>query len=442
MLAGQMDQDTAGSITAEPVQLEADARWQLIQRIAESGSFQKSSRLPALLRYLARCTILGDRQGLSEQSIGRAVFNKRQDYTPTEDSSVRVYIRQLRIRLREFYLSEAQAETVVVDVPKGGYALSFTPVQQVSVDRPELTTAEPVPLPNTPKQNRTKRLPFFLIPALTLAFLVCAAGWLFTATRQNRPELTWPLNLVVSERSQTTVVLADVGYSLRLLGDKQVALDRYIDRSYLKDVIPEHMDKGEARLIHYLAASHITSIADANAAATISVLASPYTRNLVIRSARDLNSSDLTRGNLIFVGARTSNPWVELYDDALDFQVVEDLASGGRFIRNRHPQPGEQATYAVPGSTGTSGEDFAILALIPNRSGNGSVLLLQGIRLEGTEAALKLLQNEDLSAELRRMLTAANHRQMPTYFQALIHARSIAGAPVSVEFVSARPIPK
>jgi hypothetical protein len=76
---------------------------------------------------LARCTILGDRIALTEQNIGKAVFQKGKDYEPTEDSSVRVYMRQLRIRLHEFYREPGESGTMIVDVPKGGYFLSFTP---------------------------------------------------------------------------------------------------------------------------------------------------------------------------------------------------------------------------------------------------------------------------------------------------------------------------
>lgn len=65
-----------------------DDRLQLIERITQSEAFQKSSRLPVLLRYLAERTLANDRAGLTEQAIGQAVFGKPRDFHPTEDSSV------------------------------------------------------------------------------------------------------------------------------------------------------------------------------------------------------------------------------------------------------------------------------------------------------------------------------------------------------------------
>ncbi|MEG9434534.1 hypothetical protein, partial [Terriglobus sp. ADX1] len=58
----------------------------------------------------------------------------------------------------------------------------------------------------------------------------------------------WPLNLVVDSQRPTTVVLADVSYVLRLLGDRPVTLDAYADRTYMKGLIPENASRGELSL--------------------------------------------------------------------------------------------------------------------------------------------------------------------------------------------------
>ncbi|MEK6398178.1 MAG: hypothetical protein V4734_08840, partial [Terriglobus sp.] len=108
--------------------------WHLVERIANSEAFQKSSRLPALLRYLSACTLQGDRAGLTEQAIGRAVFEKTTDFNPTEDSSVRVYVRQLRLRLYEYFQSTGADERTIIEIPKGGYALAFHPRHVLPVE--------------------------------------------------------------------------------------------------------------------------------------------------------------------------------------------------------------------------------------------------------------------------------------------------------------------
>ena len=79
-------------------ELNANPRWQLIERIVASPSFQKSARIRDLLRYMAEQTLKGQVADLTEHRIGSAVFGKPRDYSVVEDSSVRVHVRQLRLR--------------------------------------------------------------------------------------------------------------------------------------------------------------------------------------------------------------------------------------------------------------------------------------------------------------------------------------------------------
>src|ERR1700733_7609935 len=114
-------------------ELQADSRWELVQRIVRTAPFQKSSHLPALLVYLAKNTIHGHLNALTERHIGTAVFGKPIGYSPAEDSSVRVHVRQLRLRLHEYFAREGRDEPMRVDVPKGSYELVFENAYNSSV---------------------------------------------------------------------------------------------------------------------------------------------------------------------------------------------------------------------------------------------------------------------------------------------------------------------
>ena len=110
--------------------LRTDIRWQLIERITASPPFQKSTRLRDLLRFMAERTIHGQPQDLTEHRIGSAVFGKPQDYSVVEDSSVRVHVRQLRLKLHEYFDGEGRDETCIVEIPKGAYTTVFRTVEQ------------------------------------------------------------------------------------------------------------------------------------------------------------------------------------------------------------------------------------------------------------------------------------------------------------------------
>lgn len=418
--------------------LSSDPRWEVANRIANSESFLKSTRLPKLLLYLAQHTISGDRNKLTEQVIGQAVFGKRQYFDPSEDSSVRVNVRQLRLKLHEYYQDPGLDEDMIVSLPKGGYAVDF------SLRRAPYET-HAAPLTSTLVEHETKNISFNRVLAgaslvLLLAVVVCAIGW-HQSISTREATTPWPLSSVLHRGQPTTLVLADASTSLRMLGDQELTLDGYIDHRYLEPILPKHMTDREERLFHYLDSTRITSEADANAAAILSSLAGPLSDYLTIRSARDLNVNDLSHGDFIFLGSKTSNPWVELAESHLNFQVFEDGPLGGRYIVNRHPQAGEQRTYQSS-SLGTlaSGDDYAVIALVPAKTGNGSWLLFEGIRMEGTNAAASLIKTAAGRSKMESKLKSMTGGKLPRYFEALLRAQSVAGATMEVDIVATRSI--
>ena len=109
-------------------ELKTDARWQLIERITASPSFQKSARLRDLLRFMAERSIHGQPQDLTEHRIGSAVFGKAKDYSVVEDSSVRVHVRQLRLKLHEYFDGEGRGRNLHRrDSKRGLYTTCFAP---------------------------------------------------------------------------------------------------------------------------------------------------------------------------------------------------------------------------------------------------------------------------------------------------------------------------
>src|SRR6202171_5840792 len=120
--------------------LLTDKRWQRVQRIVSSPPFQKSTRLRDLLQFVTEQTIHGNAHELTEQHIGNALFHKPSDYSPLEDSSVRVHARQLRLKLHEYFNEDGRNESLILEIPKGAYAPAFRRV-------PKIPSPPPVDLP-------------------------------------------------------------------------------------------------------------------------------------------------------------------------------------------------------------------------------------------------------------------------------------------------------
>jgi len=112
----------AGNVSVVKVQLESELasypRWQLVERVVSSRAFQKSNRLRDLLRHLAERSLRNHTEELTEHQIGQAVFGKSPDYSPNEDSSVRVHARQLRLNSTNILTTKAAANPSSSKSPK------------------------------------------------------------------------------------------------------------------------------------------------------------------------------------------------------------------------------------------------------------------------------------------------------------------------------------
>jgi hypothetical protein len=90
--------------------------------------------------------------------------------------------------------------------------------------------------------------------------------------------------------------------------------------------------------------------------------------------------------------------------------------------------------------TGSSGEDYATISLLPLANGRGSVLILQGLQQEGTEAAGLFLADASNRQKLQEALGFSGSPTQPVYFEALIRTRAVAGAPNATSIVATRVI--
>src|SRR5437899_599132 len=118
-------------------------RWRLVERIVSSQPFQKSARLRDLLLYISERTIHGHAHDLTEQHIGKSLYHKPSDYSPLEDSSVRVHARQLRLKLHEYFDGVGRDEGLILEIPKGSYAPTFRVARAVET-APAAVVIEPV----------------------------------------------------------------------------------------------------------------------------------------------------------------------------------------------------------------------------------------------------------------------------------------------------------
>jgi adenylate cyclase len=118
---------------------DAEVRAQ-VERILTSESFSQAARSSRFLRYVVDETLAGRGERLKGYTLAVEVFDRPADFDAQTDPLVRVEAGRVRRRLVEYYARAGRADPVVVELPRGGYAVvcSYAPAS-TSVEAPATT---------------------------------------------------------------------------------------------------------------------------------------------------------------------------------------------------------------------------------------------------------------------------------------------------------------
>jgi hypothetical protein len=179
----------------------------------------------------------------------------------------------------------------------------------------------------------------------------------------------------------------------------------------------------EKYIANDLASQRYTSMTDLETAVALSHLPEVVPSRLTIRFARDLRMEELKDDNVILVGSAYTNPWAELFEKNLAFELVEDAGAHSWKVVNRHPAPGEETFYQGE-RDGASHKTYARIAWVPNLNHTGHVLMLQGLDMAGTQAAAQSLLHSTALMDLWRQSNACNTSDAS--FEVLLGTTSIS----------------
>jgi hypothetical protein len=141
-----------------------------LDRILATPAFVRSARLAQFLRFVVEERVAGRTDSPKEIEIGAKVFDRGVDYDPRIDPVVRVQARLLRFKLHEYYETAGKADTLRIELPKGGYLPSFS---SEATSHPALPPAPP-PVPLQP----WNKLGWLVAGALIFTGLVAiAVSW-------------------------------------------------------------------------------------------------------------------------------------------------------------------------------------------------------------------------------------------------------------------------
>ncbi len=380
-----------------------------IQRIVSSKAFKTSEVHRNLFNYLADKSLAGEAQNLKEYTVGLDVFGKPASYDPRQESVVRMHVGRLRQKLAEYYRTEGVDDPIVVELPKGGFALTFEA-------RPAPPAIE-APVAAQPADSQRRR---FSVRELALAGLLLAAllvagyfGVRLSSVQKsgNGPSAPGPWTS-----------------DLQSLWAPLLSSDRPLMVT---------LATGAANASSGATSSSVTGVGTANAAFLLGQFLGQRKHNVFPIRSDVLSMGEIAMGDVIFVGPTVGKPQIQAIPP-VDPAFV--LTPEG--VRDVKPEGNEPAFLAdAPARSGSNSQDseesHALISSLPGLYGNGSILYFEGNQIASVVGAVQAMTDPDLASQLVARLKRRDGT-LPRYYQVVLKVKAMDETPVDISYVAHR----
>jgi hypothetical protein len=403
--------------------------FQQVEKLTKSHILHGSDSLCKLLHYLAEHSLDHPGLALKEYQIATEVLGRPAGFDPQSDSTVRVQIGRLRVKLTEYYAQEDLEDPVLVELPKGSYALTF----HLRTPKAAALAVPAVPLEKVPEavptaaSKRVWKIAALLLSAVvvvclvTIAILIAERGKPQTFTGQPVPaeyQIFW--SRFANSPQQPWVIFSNGQF----VGRPETGMRYFNPASDARTFILDHYTGvGEVLAIHQLD----------NVFAMLN-------RPLRVKRGALFSLDDAKNNDLIFVGSPSENLTLLDIPGTHEF-VFERVDSGPRkgdlAVLNVHPKPGEPSLFLATPANQPTIEDYSVISLLPGLDPSHSILILAGNSTFGTQAAVEFVCREDSIKELLHELNVKKAGDLKP-FEALLHVKIAHGVPVTTELISVR----
>jgi hypothetical protein len=400
-------------VLAQDGSLSAAVVRQQVQKILRSGEFAGSELLRNLLSFLADHSIEKPGEPLKEYELAVAVLGKAEGFDPRLDSAVRVHAARLRSKLAEYYMSDGAGDSVLIEVPKGSYHLTWRNRVAEPLPQPAIETP-PVPRPPVSVGK------WFAAGFAVAVMLGAGAAAIWTLLRP--PKLPIPVTTFWEPFFRSPQAPIIVFSNHKFTGTSSTGLHHF------REGIDSPSDANDT----YSGTGTVMAVAE------LSALFGSAGHSSRLKRAELLTWDEAKDASVVFVGAPEANSPLRELTLLRHFQFKSSfdeprLGTGG--ILNVHPAPGEEPAYYGPNKPYTY--DYALIALLPNLNPDRKLLILAGTNTYGCQAAAEFLTRADLIADLSQRLGVPKGGKIPD-FEALVKVSVNGGVPVSTQILIAR----
>ncbi len=404
-----------------------------IEKLVASHALHGSESLCKLLRYLGKQAIDHPGVPVKEYQIATEVFGRQADFDPQLDSMVRVQAGRLRAKLTEYYSHEGVSDRLVVELPKGSYAIAFherglaaSTTNNGAATFPGYGVSEHAEAPPTRSSYTVSAL------ALALIFFVGLSGWLYWTRRDPVIHSASATPGLVPEPIRTFWTGAARGPEAPWVVFSNAA---FIGRPDIGMRYADPAKDGNTPIL-----DHYTGVGEVLAVHNLDLVFGSLQRGLRVKRGSLFSLDDAKNNDLIFIGSPSENLTLLEIPSTTQF-VFQKVASGARAgnvkIVNTHPAKGEPREWLASPSNVPLLEDYSVVAYVKAIDPEHSELILAGTTTIGTQAAVEYVTRENYLSELLKKLNVAQPSDLK-HFEAVIRTKVTRGVPVESTLVALR----
>jgi hypothetical protein len=427
-----------------------------VNLILDSRSFRNAPLLRKFLQFITSESALGKRDDLSEYVIATQVFGRPSSFDPASDTIVRTQAYRLRTKLKEYYETEGKKEQVIVQVPKGHYAPSFSFRKESGPELVEDETGQHISAVEELKppagSKRLMVMAAFVVVALAfIGGVVAGRRWFPQRTPLNTPQIV-PEPLASFWRDfaggrEVLIAYTSAAFFETENGDLlrfhhgqadadrgstvgKGAISSVVDPALVTRAGPLYYEKGFTGTGEVLAASRLTS------------LLTQLGASVRIKRSELITVDDLQSYDIIFLGSPWGNRLLEEWNTPrrFSFQMPPKpplLWKG--VIVDAKPSSGSTRSYATERDPETQviRAEYALFDVLPGRAPGRRIIVLAGLSTTGTEGAAEFATSAD---GLRHIMDLEGSAQktdaFPRYFEALLRVEAEKGLEaINVKYV-------
>ncbi|HKT47122.1 MAG TPA: hypothetical protein VJP87_06315 [Candidatus Acidoferrales bacterium] len=402
-----------------------------IEKLIASHTLHGSESLCKLLKYLAAHSLDHPTSSPKEYQIATEVFGRPSDFDPHVDSTVRVQAGRLRTKLGEYYASEGPEDPILVELPKGTYALTFH-AREANGNRAPANGVGASASAAGMGRARGGQSPRWIAAVIVVAVLLSAVVAVSTdrlfgrktaeARLSDAPaapvafRVFWKGFLTGPE--EPWVIFSNAAF----VGRPDIGM-RYYNRA---------KDSNAMILDHY------TGVGEVLAVHALDGVFSQLHQEIRVKRGSLFSLDDAKNNDLIFIGSPSENLTLLEIPSTQQFvfrQVKSGERAGNMEIVNEHPESGEPREYLATPSNEPLTEDYAVIALVKGLNPSHSELILAGTTTIGTQAAVEYVCQQNSLQELLLRLSVSNSGDLRP-FESVIRVKVTRGVPVGSELVA------